>query len=396
MVVTAGGSSSSNTLDASTLKNLKSSQDELDRLADSLQSSMKELHSLQDSFETAVKKQQKALKAASQICSSTSSRRRRRGRNANEVADNQNPPNQQESSESQATSTEGTVTLEHFAEELRSVSNRLRTSQQLMPATGGFFVECFLGSINVRFARKKERLSFKKEYEKLKLKLAPVFLIVTIICFFFEDYRWVHMMLQLALSFYYTALAIRENILRVNGSNLRAWWIIHHYFTMFQGVLLLTWPNGESYAQYRRMLHLYGMYNAILMIFQYRYQMARLYALRSLGMANEMDVASSDSTQIHWSETMTLLLPLIVIGHFMQAFQASYLFSLYRTFSNELQIMLLSVLFMANFIGNSITTAQVLFAKRAERMRKSLTQVPSSAPAEASSSTAASKGEKAS
>ncbi|KAI0558941.1 hypothetical protein FGB62_178g026 [Gracilaria domingensis] len=88
MVVTAGRSTSANSLDSSILNSLKASQDDLDRLADALQSSLKELHSLQDSFETAVKKQQKALKAASKVCSAMSSRRRRRGRDAEEDVDN--------------------------------------------------------------------------------------------------------------------------------------------------------------------------------------------------------------------------------------------------------------------------------------------------------------------
>ncbi|PXF43465.1 hypothetical protein BWQ96_06758 [Gracilariopsis chorda] len=371
MVVTAGASASANTLQASTLENLKKAQDDLDRLGDLLQSTMKELHALQDNFETAVKKQHKSLNSASQIRSAMLSRRRRRSSGAQNASESPTPSQGERTSQSDSSQSQDVVSLDQFSEQLSSISTRLRANQQLMPATGGLFVECFLGSINVRFARKKERLAFKQEYEKLKLKLAPVFLIVTIVCLFFEEYRWVHMMLQLALSFYYTALAVRENILRVNGSNLRSWWIIHHYFTMLQGVLLLTWPNGASYAQYSRKLHLYGLYNATLMIFQYRYQMARLYALRSLGMANEMDVASSDSTQIHWSETMTLLLPLIVVGHFMQASQAIYLLTLYRKHSNELQILLLGLLFMANFIGNISTTTKVLLAKRADRIHKS-------------------------
>ncbi|GMP24499.1 hypothetical protein CsSME_00001747 [Camellia sinensis var. sinensis] len=39
----------------------------------------------------------------------------------------------------------------------------------------------------------------------------------------------------------YTGLALRENILRVNGSDIRPWWIKHHYFAMAMALISLTW-----------------------------------------------------------------------------------------------------------------------------------------------------------
>jgi hypothetical protein len=102
----------------------------------------------------------------------------------------------------------------------------------------------------------------------------------------------------------------------------------------------------------------------VLQIFQTRYQIARLYTLRSLGMAGEMDVSNSDSTQIHWSESMKLLLPLIVFGQILQMRQAVSLLLIYATSPHELQILLLGLLFLVLFIGNAITTAVVMFEKR--------------------------------
>lgn len=327
--VAAGSDQESKEVEQAILNRVQTSQDELDALRDGLQGRLAALHREQDTYESAVKKHDKLLR---------------------------------------------NVALKfgaHAGSKLNGLQARLGEKQALMPARGGMFVELFLGGINVRFARKSERLAFKKEYEMLKLKLAPMFVGMCVVCLVLEDYRWLHMILQLALSCYYVALAVRENILRVNGSNIRAWWIIHHYLTMMQGVVLLTWPSGASYACYRRRLHVFGLYNSVLMIFQTRYQMSRLYTLRSLGMAGEMEVASSDSTQqIHWSETMTLLLPLVVLGQAMQGYLAAYLLRLYRRFPNELQILLLSILFLANFVGNSMTTVQVLVAKRRERQAK--------------------------
>lgn len=411
MVVTTGSGAQS-AYEGGALNDLGRSQDELDYMGEKLAKTMAELHALQDEFEKAVMKQAKKLNG---VKLSTSIKKRKteeqimetevvsesssvgNSSKVHEAPGKENSvlngpteisakrpplPNRNgrrgqhnragnASQQSRENSAKSNITGDQYVTQIDLLSDRLRKNEQLMPATGGIFVELFLGTINVRFARKSERLSFKHEYEKLKMKLAPIFVVTCIACLFYKDYRWLHMMLQLALSCYYVTLAVRENILRRNGSNIRSWWIIHHYFTMMQGVVLLTWPSGESYTRYRQILHLFGLYNAVLMIFQTRYQMARLYTLRSLGMANEMDVASSDSPQIHWSETMIILLPLIVFGQLMQAFQAVFLFFIYQDYPTELQILLLCLLFAANFAGNSITTVQVLQAKRGDRKRKS-------------------------
>lgn len=368
MVILAG-SASGGRVNRAALRGITQAQDELDGMGTGLRKRMSELHALQDTFEKAVNKQAKSLKAVAASKTTSPSPQPSQDEKTNKHS-NAIPPRPTTKTVTANANTSAHpaetdfVSVEEFDDDLSQLHTRLKDMQLLMPATGGMFVELFLGSINVRFARKSERMAFKQEYEKLKMKLAPIFVVTCVLCLYFEDYRWLHMSLQLALSCYYVTLAVRENILRANGSNIRTWWVIHHYFTMMQGVLLLTWPDGESYARFRRPLHTFGLYNSVLMIFQTRYQMARLYTLRSLGMANEMDVASSDSTQIHWSETMRLLLPLIVLGQFMQGSQAYKLFTIYKDYPKEVQILFLSLLSFANFVGNSFTTMQVMLAKR--------------------------------
>jgi TMPIT-like protein len=307
------------------------SQDELDTQGANLQRALADLHAQQDTFESAVRTHSRSLRAL--------------------------PRN-------------------HPA--VQALRKRLSLISNLTPSSGGFFVELFLGGINVRFVRKSERIAFKTDYEKLKQRLAPLFAVVCVACLVFEENRWLHMLLQLALTTYYVTLATRENILRLNGSNIKPWWIIHHYLTIMQGVLLLTWPNNASYARFRTGLHYFGFYNAILQIFQTRYQISRLYTLRSLGLVGEMDVANSDSTQIHWSESMKLLLPLIVFGQVLQAVQSVSLFRIYAWSPHELQILLLGALFLANFCGNAFTTAVVVIGKL-KRPRR-LTVPPSISP----------------
>ena len=323
MVITTSTRVEPTPIDTTALQTLSQTQDDLGALSQQLNEALSHLHALQDKFESLVTRQQKALSQAPQTAAVT------------------------------------------------ALHTRLHTCQQLMPATGGWFVKLFIGDVNVRNVRKSERLAFKHDYERLKLRLAPFFVVFCVACLAYADYRWLHMILQLSLTCYYVALAVRENVLRVNGSNIRAWWIIHHYFTMLQGVVMLTWPNNESYALFRTRLHLFGLYNAVLMIFQTRYQMARLYTLRSLGMVGEMDVASSDSPQIHWSETMVFLLPLILFGQLVQGLQGIFLWKLWRRFPGEVHIFLMAGLFSANFIGNCVTTVQTVRGKWSRGKRRS-------------------------
>lgn len=385
MVVTAGSGvqTFSAPLDPSALDELAESQNELDKLGDTLAAKMAELHKLQDSFEAAVKKQAKSLNSAS------STPQVQAAQKTVFCAPSRSPDDLSATNSFDKETEDPEV---RYATRLDELSTRLAQRQKLMPATGGWFVQLFLGSINVRFARKSERMSFKSDYERMKLIFAPFGVVFCIFCLLLPDYRWCHMIFQLTVSCYYITLALRENILRVNGSNIRPWWIIHHYFTMMQGVLILTWPNGDSYARLTNPLHIFGLFNGILMIFQTRYQMARLYSLRALGRAGEMDVASSDNTQIHWSETMTLLLPLILFGQILQGFMAYFLLHLYFTYRKELQILLLALLFIANFVGNVVTTMQVVIEKRSSRVkRKSQSHPTSTAPSSTNASSSQSE-----
>jgi len=57
---------------------------------------------------------------------------------------------------------------------------------------------------------------------------------------------WVKAFFQVWLLYYYISLALREHILKVNGSLIKWWWIIHHYLSIGVSLLLLTWPGTPS------------------------------------------------------------------------------------------------------------------------------------------------------
>lgn len=105
--------------------------------------------------------------------------------------------------------------------------------------------------------------------------------------------------------YYYVSLALRENILRVNGSNIRPWWITHHYLSSFMSIVLLTWPEGENYNKFLPQFNLcvapavqsppetvgdvgvvrrrYCLCQGVVQMMQAAYQKKRLYIRKAIG-----------------------------------------------------------------------------------------------------------------
>mmetsp|Transcript_1398 Transcript_1398/g.2870 ORF Transcript_1398/g.2870 Transcript_1398/m.2870 type:complete len:362 (-) Transcript_1398:262-1347(-) len=308
------------TLPASMVEELESGHDVVESLGQELRTKLYEVHKLQDKFEQAVGKQKKAVKNAK--------------------------------SEFGASKTQ-----------IAKYTEALKDWESLMPTTGGWFTRAFLGVHNVRFHRKKERMLFKQDYELFKQRTAPVIILLCLVALYFDSYRGIHIVFQLYLAYYYVNLSLREGILQKNGSNIKPWWSIHHYISMLSAVLLLTWPSSASYNLFAQKLHLFGLYMGVVQIFQTRYQLARLYTLRSLGKASEMDVTNTDSSQIHWSRGMQTLLPIIIGGQLFQCYIAVTLFRIYAIYASEYQVLICGLFFFAMFLGNASTTVVTILEK---------------------------------
>ncbi|KAE9451814.1 hypothetical protein C3L33_16305, partial [Rhododendron williamsianum] len=134
----------------------------------------------------------------------------------------------------------------------------------------GRFLRMFLGPINVRATRKDVKLKVKEEYNSFRVlsmlvqdsilmpeswmgwpdrdRTAFLFLFFPSLILVLRSWIWSGclpalpvQLYQAWLLFLYTGLALRENILRVNGSDIRPWWIYHHYFAMAMALISLTW-----------------------------------------------------------------------------------------------------------------------------------------------------------
>ncbi|KAJ6887220.1 transmembrane protein 120 [Populus alba x Populus x berolinensis] len=112
----------------------------------------------------------------------------------------------------------------------------------------GRFLKMFLGPINVRASRKDVQLKVKEEYNSYRDRTALLFLLFPSILLCLRSWVWNGclptfpvQLYQAWLLFLYTGLALRENILRANGSDIRPWWIYHHYCAMIMALVSLTW-----------------------------------------------------------------------------------------------------------------------------------------------------------
>jgi hypothetical protein len=160
---------------------------------------------------------------------------------------------------------------------------------------------------------------------------------------------------------------MRENILRANGSDIRSWWLYHHYFAMAMSLVSLTWeikgqPNCVQKQKGVRLFLQWAMMQGVAMLLQNRYQRQRLYTRIALGKAKRMDVV--------WGETAGVdgqLLLLFPILFTLQGFEAYVGFQLLRTVLMgvvaEWQVLVCGILLVVMAIGNFINTVETLMVK---------------------------------
>lgn len=240
-------------------------------------------------------------------------------------------------------------------------------------AQGGF-LRMFLGPINVRAIRKDVQLKVKEEYNSYRDRTACLFLLFPSILLTLRAWHWDGCMpafpvqlYQAWLLFLYTGLALRENILRVNGSDIRPWWIYHHYCAIIMALVSLTWeikgqPNCTQKQRGVQLFLQWAMMQGVAMLLQNRYQRQRLYTRIALGKAKRMDVVWGETAGVDGQ--LWLLCPILFI---LQGFEAYVGLLLLKTafvgVSSEWQVIFCGVLLVLMAVGNFSNTVQTLMAK---------------------------------
>ncbi|TYI53617.1 hypothetical protein E1A91_D11G017700v1 [Gossypium mustelinum] len=262
-------------------------------------------------------------------------------------------------------------------EDLQRASSILTDGEAaaFLPAKAqGRFLRMFLGPINVRASRKEVQLKVKEEYNSYRDRTAFLFLLFPLTLLILKSWIWEGclpafpvQLYEAWLLFLYTGLAMRENILRANGSDIRPWWIYHHYCAMLMALVSLTWEikRQPNCAQKQRGVELFlqwAMMQGVAMLLQNRYQRQRLYTRIALGKANRMDVVWGETSGVDGQ--LWVLCPILFV---MQGFEAYVGLLLLKTafvgVVTEWQVICCGILLVLMAVGNFINTIQTLMTK---------------------------------
>ncbi|XP_060561303.1 ion channel TACAN-like [Ruditapes philippinarum] len=253
--------------------------------------------------------------------------------------------------------------------------NTFRDFEDHLPHKNGIYLNIILGQVNISLLNKEDKYLYKQDYERFKLTLSYIQLGLSMILVFanyivnFTSLRWADSVLHFLLVWYYCTLTIREQILIVNGSRIKGWWLLHHFVSTACSAITLIWPDGYSYQSFRTQYGWFILYIAFVQVLQYYYQRGCLYRLKCLGQRHDMDITVEGF--MSWMfKGLAFLLPFLSFAYFFQLYNAIKLYHLYQDpRCTEWQVPVLSIIHLVLFLGNMTTTLKVLKQKFTEDMR---------------------------
>lgn len=235
--------------------------------------------------------------------------------------------------------------------------------ESFLPKKNGLYLSLVLGNVNVTLLSKQAKFAYKDEYEKFKLYLTMILMVLSFVCRFILNSRVGDAVFNFLLVWYYCTLTIRESILINNGSRIKGWWVLNHYISTFLSGVMLTWPDGLMYQMFRNQFLSFSMYQSFVQFLQYYYQSGCLYRLRALGERHNMDLTVEGFQSWMW-RGLTFLLPFLFFGQFWQLYNAITLFQLARhPECKEWQVIMCGLPFLVHFLGNFFTTLRVVHQK---------------------------------
>ncbi|XP_048733010.1 ion channel TACAN-like [Ostrea edulis] len=241
--------------------------------------------------------------------------------------------------------------------------SQFREMEEFLPHKNGIYLSIILGSVSVSLLNKEDKYAYKHNYETFKATVSYFSMALSLILLFVSEYRWLDAVLHFLLVWYYCTLTIRENILMVNGSRIKGWWVTHHFISTVCAALTLIWPDSYTYKSFRGQYSLFSCYLSFLYIVQFFYQKGALYRLRSLGQRHEMDITVEGFMSWMW-KGISFLLPLLFAGYFFQLYNAYVLYRLSQDSQcKEWQVLFLAIIHLILSVGNITTTLKVVFDK---------------------------------
>ncbi|XP_066997627.2 transmembrane protein 120 homolog isoform X2 [Anabrus simplex] len=244
---------------------------------------------------------------------------------------------------------------------IRDRKEQLSEMEQGLPKQSGLYLSVILGSVNVSMLNTNDKFRYKNEYEKFKLVLSIICLLLAT-ANIFASVRILELALMFLLVWFYSTLTIRESILKVNGSRIKGWWRAHHFISAIAAAVLLIWPTTKPWYEFRTQFMIFCAYISVVQSLQFWYQRGVLYRLKALGERHDMDITIEGFHSWMW-KGLSFLVPFLYFGY---AFQAYNFYVLYRlSFMTEAtwQVPALAFLFALLFAGNLITTSFVITQK---------------------------------
>jgi len=243
---------------------------------------------------------------------------------------------------------------------------QLEQMQEVLPRKSGRYLRAVIGNVDCNILDRKEKYQYKEQYEQFKLIVNMIGGILAIACYFF-NYLFLDKIVMFQIVWYYCTLTIRESILIVNGSRIKGWWRFHHFISVVAGGILLIWPRGEAYMNYRDQHVFFNIYVTLIQLLQYQYQKGCLYRLRTLGERRDMDITIDGFHSWMW-KGLVWLLPFLYFGYLFQLYNAYALYHLYYSHADATwHVPSLSMLFLILGLGNLITTSMTIPKKIRDR-----------------------------
>ncbi|CAD7090967.1 unnamed protein product [Hermetia illucens] len=245
---------------------------------------------------------------------------------------------------------------------------QLHEIEQSLPRKSGFYLQIILGDVNVSILNRRDKVRYKDDYEKFKLILNVIGLVMAFLNLLF-NFRALELAFMFLVVWYYCTLTIRESILKVNGSRIKGWWRAHHFISTVCAAVLLVWPQGEPWQLFRNQFMYFNAYISMVQYLQFRYQKGVLYRLKALGERHNMDITIEGFHSWMW-RGLSFLVPFLVVGYIFQAYNAWTLYNLSYRKDMTWQIPVLCALFAVLFVGNTTTTLLVVPQKMRERVKE--------------------------
>merc|ERR1712154_246463 len=239
--------------------------------------------------------------------------------------------------------------------------------------TGSYFVSLIMGKVSVRIWNKGDRFKFKSEYNRFKERWMMIFFIFPAFQILFGFNMFINQLQSLLFFFYYSSLAIRENILSLNGSRIEPWWIYHHYWSMLISILSLIIYSDQISDGYIY-LNYFFFYQGIVMLLQNDYQKKRHYARKALAKKTQFDIRTTEVIDETPHSKYKILIPALYLTYFIQLLISIYFLSTSSSSNisklKSIQIIIMSISWFVLSIGNTSTLSKVLKKKRMQKQKK--------------------------